>query len=235
MFETFCAHHRLDCQRIAETSSRTPDYHVWFGSTLVAVEIKQIESDRGIDPDGVWSRTIGWHVRQKIVEARGQLRAAAGAGVPAVLLIYNTVDPFQLFGTEQHDFLSAMYGELTVRVDTSGRAASGPFHGRNAALRENFNTSFSGVGHLRETCSGAEVIIYENVFAAHPLPFGDIPDCITAVRVELNRTDLHHADRSNCVRARPGATGVPGKASSRPGALLRLREVRPQTHPAVRA
>ncbi|MCC8535553.1 hypothetical protein ACDH70_13450 [Xanthomonas axonopodis pv. poinsettiicola] len=87
LFETFCAQHRLDCQRIAETSSRTPDYHVWFGSTLVAVEIKQIESDRGIDPDGVWSRTIGWHVRQKIVEARGQLRAAAGAGMPTMLLI----------------------------------------------------------------------------------------------------------------------------------------------------
>ncbi|MEQ8036778.1 hypothetical protein [Xanthomonas sp. WHRI 6106] len=189
LFETFCAHHRLYCQRIAETSSRTPDYHVWLGSTLVAVEIKQIESDRGIDPDGVWSRTIGWHVRQKIVEARGQLRAAAGAGMPTVLLIYNTVDPFQLFGTERHDFISAMYGELTVRIDTCGNAASDFFHGRNATLRENANTSFSGVGHLRETRSGAEVIIYENVFAAHPLPFGDIPDCITAVRVELNRTD----------------------------------------------
>ncbi|PPT38451.1 hypothetical protein XabCFBP2524_06460 [Xanthomonas axonopodis pv. begoniae] len=87
MFETFCAHHRLDCQRIAETSSRTPDYHVWFGRTLVAVEIKQIESDRGIDPDGGWSRTIGWHVRQKIVEARGQLRAAASVGMPTVLLM----------------------------------------------------------------------------------------------------------------------------------------------------
>ncbi|MCS3748074.1 hypothetical protein FHY18_003702 [Xanthomonas arboricola] len=189
LFETFCAHHRLDCQRIAETSSRTPDYHVWLGSTLVAVEIKQIESDRGIDPDGVWSRTIGWHVRQKIVEARGQLRAAASVGMPTVLLIYNTVDPFQLFGTEQHDFFSAMYGELTVRIDTCGNAASDLFHGRNATLRENANTSFSGVGHLRATRSGAEVIIYENVFAAHPLPFGDIPDCIAAVRVELDQTN----------------------------------------------
>ncbi|PPU71225.1 hypothetical protein XmelCFBP4644_17015 [Xanthomonas melonis] len=142
-----------------------------------------------MDPDGVWSRTIGWHVRQKIVEARGQLRAAASVGMPAVLLICNTVDPFQLFGTEQHDFISAMYGELTVHIDTCGNAASDLFHGRNATLRESANTSFSGVGHLRETSSGAEVIIYENLFAAHPLPFGDIPDCITAVRMELNRTD----------------------------------------------
>lgn len=114
LFETFCAHHRLDCQRIAETSASTPDYHVRLGSTAVAVEIKQIESRRGVDPDGGWSRTIGWHVRQKIAEARAQLRVAASAGMPAILLIHNTVDPMHLFGTEQHDFLSAMYGELTV-------------------------------------------------------------------------------------------------------------------------
>ncbi|WP_311295065.1 hypothetical protein [Xanthomonas sp. WCS2018Cala2-20] len=189
VFETFCAHHRLDCKRIAETSTRTPDYHVWLGSTVVAVEIKQIESTRGIDPNGGWSRTIGWHVRQKISEARAQLRVAASAGMPTVLLIHNTVDPFQLFGTEQHDFLSAMYGELTVRIDTSGKAASSLYHGRHAALRENVNTSFSGVGHLRATRSGAEVTVYENVFAAHALPFGEIPDCIAIVRVELDQTD----------------------------------------------
>ncbi|MEC3887721.1 hypothetical protein [Xanthomonas campestris] len=188
LFETFCAHHRLDCRRIAETSASTPDYHVRLGSTAVAVEIKQIESRRGVDPDGGWSRTIGWHVRQKIAEARAQLRVAASAGMPAILLIHNTVDPMHLFGTEQHDFLSAMYGELTVRIDASGRAASGLFHGRNARLRETANTSFSGVGHLHATRSGAEVIIYENVFAAHPLPFGAIPDCIRTIRVELDQT-----------------------------------------------
>ncbi|MFC7520062.1 hypothetical protein ACFQS6_07305 [Xanthomonas populi] len=96
LFEVFCAQHLLQCHRVAETSSKTPDYHLQTGDTVVGVEIKQIESDRGINPtDGTWSRTIGWHVRQKITEARAQMGVVARAGMPAVLLIYNTVDPLQ--------------------------------------------------------------------------------------------------------------------------------------------
>ncbi|MFA0924081.1 hypothetical protein [Xanthomonas fragariae] len=190
LFEKFCAQHLLQCRRIAETSSKTPDYHLQIGDTLIGVEIKQIESERGIDPTGgTWSRTVGWHVRQKISEARAQMRVVASSGMPAVLLIYNAVDPFQLFGTEQHDFLCAMYGELTLQINPSGQAMSGPFHGRNARLREDANTSFSGVGHLRRTLGGAAVTLYENAFAAYPLPFHAIPSCIEVVRVEMAQAD----------------------------------------------
>ncbi|MBB3827737.1 hypothetical protein [Xanthomonas arboricola] len=153
--------------------------------------------------------------------------------MPTVLLIYNTVDPFQLFVTERHDFISAMYGELTVRIDMCGNAASDFFHGRNATLRENANTSFSGVGHLRETRSGAEVIIYEIVFAAH------------AVR---RHTRLHHgrsrgtqSDRLTprgqveLRRSAPGRDGRSRESFVAPRCAPTARKIRPQTHPAVRA
>ncbi|TAL85054.1 MAG: hypothetical protein EPN74_09640 [Rhodanobacter sp.] len=185
LFETFCREHELDWRRIPEGACKTPDYSVNFGSVAVAVEIKQIESLRGFNPSGVSSRTVGWHVRQQISEARAQLQAAARKGMPTILLIYNTVDPFQLFGTEPHDFLHAMYGELTLHIDATSLEAGEPFHGRNAKLRKGVNTSFSGVGHLQKTKGGAAVTVYKNAFASRPLPDATVPSCIQVINVQV--------------------------------------------------
>jgi hypothetical protein len=185
LFETFCRENELNWRRIPEGAVKTPDYSVKFGSVAVAVEIKQIESLRGFNPGGVSSRTVGWHVRQQISEARAQLQAAARGGMPTILLIYNTVDPFQLFGTEPHDFLHAMYGELTLQIDATSLKFGEPFHGRNARLRKDVNTSFSGVGHLQRTKGGAAVTVYKNAFASHPLPNATVPPCIQVVNVQI--------------------------------------------------
>ena len=183
MFEAFCTEHHLDWQPIPTGPDKTTDYRLRFGAVTVQVEIEQIESQRGFNPDGVSSRTVGSHVRQKISEARRQMQMAAQAGVPAILLIHNTIDSWQAFGTETHDFMCAMYGEMTVRL-TDGRPRES-FHGRNAKLRDDANTSFSGVGHLKRVANGIEVKVYENVYAAHPLPFENMPSCIQVVHVEV--------------------------------------------------
>ncbi len=183
LFEDFCAQHHLDWKPIPRGSGKTPDYELRFVNEVVHVEIEQIESQRGFNPGGVHTRTVGSHVRHKISEARGQLQAAAKVGLPAILLIHNTVDPLQMFGTETHDFLCAMYGELTVRI-ANGQVRES-FHGRNAKLRNDANTSFSGVGHLRRVATGAEVKIFENIYASNPLPFAKIPACIEIVRIEV--------------------------------------------------
>ena len=183
LFETFCQQNLLDWERVPTGTSKTHDFNIRFDSSTVAVEIKQIERPRGLNSTGASSRVVGSHVRHAIAEARGQLQAAAQSGAPALLLIHNTIDPMQLFGTEQHDFIWAMYGELTVHIldNSFGR----PFHGRNARLRTDANTSFSGVGHLMRHGTSAKVTVYENVYAAHPLPFGHLPPCIDVVRVAV--------------------------------------------------
>lgn len=186
LFEAFCTQRHLDWQPIPAGPGKTPDYRLRFGAATVQVEIKQIESQRGFNPDEVSSRTVGSHVRHKISEARRQVRTAAQAGVPAILLIHNTIDPLQAFGTEIHDFICAMYGELTVRI-TDGQPRES-FHGRNAKLRNDENTSFSGVGHLKRLANGVEVKVFENVYADHPLPFEDMPSCIEVVRIEVEHT-----------------------------------------------
>jgi hypothetical protein len=186
LFETFCRENGLVCHQVPVGAARTHDFNLSLGAFTVAIEIEQIESSTGFNLAGASSREVGSHVRNKISEARGQLQAAARSGLPTILLIHNTIDPLQLFGTEQHDFICAMYGELTVKV--LGSSIGNAFHGRNAKLRRDVNTSFSAVGHLRHSgkSAGPRVTVYENVFAANPLPFGQMPACIDVVRVAID-------------------------------------------------
>lgn len=184
LFETFCGQNSLDWERVPTGATKTPDYRLRFGTTTVAFEIKQIETSAGFNTAGVSSTAVGNRVRYKIADARKQLQTVAASGEPAVLLIYNAVDPIQLFGTEQHDFICAMYGELTVHL-SNGHLGE-PFHGRNARLRTGANTSFSGLGHLRRLRGGgASITVYENVYAGHPLPFAHLPSSIEVMRVNV--------------------------------------------------
>lgn len=183
LFESFCVSHRLDWAPHETATTPTPDYRLMFSGTTVCVEVKQIDSESGFEPGGVHSRTVGDHVRRKIAEAREQLQAASHAGLPTILLVYNSVDPLQLFGTDIHDFVCAMYGEWTVRL-REGRIEDS-FHGRNSSLRRNANTSFSAVGHLYRAAGGAKVKLFENVYARHPLPYDQLPDCFEVIRIEI--------------------------------------------------
>jgi hypothetical protein len=184
LFASYCRTYGLDFKRIAAGPTPTPDYRLSAGEVDIFVEIKQIESIRGLNPNCISSRTVGNHVRSMISDARKQIQAAACEDHPTILLIYNKVDEsFQSFGTESHDFIAAMYGELTVRL-VDGHA-SGSYQGRNAKFHPEKNTSFSAVGHLRRTEIGADVTIYENVYAKWPLPYASLPNCIEVVRVEV--------------------------------------------------
>ena len=118
MFEKFCISHYILWEKIQEGALPTPDYKVILNGISTYVEIKQIDDDENFRGE-VGSRTVGAHVRAKINEARKQLKSIAREGPPAILLIYNNLDPMQLFGTDQHDFIAAMYGELTI-VETVG-------------------------------------------------------------------------------------------------------------------
>ena len=184
LFESFCDAHRVSCKPVPTGLTRSPDYLVSFGGESVYVEVKQLDADDSFDtPQGSSSRTVGSHIRQKIADSRKQVQPGASEGVPCVLLVYNNLDPMQAFGTELHDFVSAMYGEMTVVLKDN--EISDSFHGRNAFLRQERNTSFSAVGHIRKSAAGITVRLYENVFARNPLNFSSVPACIEVVRIEV--------------------------------------------------
>ena len=184
VFEAFCEAHQIPCKKIEEGTNSTPDYEAVLNGIVTYVEVKDIEEDENYR-GGAASRTVGSHVRAKIGEAKSRLQPDARAGTPTLLLIYNALDPYQLFGTEQHDFLAAMYGEFTVSIDRTSKKIVDSFQGRNRSLAADKNTSFSAVGGIYTASGGISVVIYENVFAKIPIDFSLLPKCIDARRVAI--------------------------------------------------
>jgi hypothetical protein len=186
-FEEFCrangfAHHKID-----EGPEPTPDYQMTIHGVTVFVEVKQIDQDEDFSATQ-GSRSPGPHIRAKINQARHQIRAHCEAGHPAILLVYNNLDPRQLFGTESHDFLAAMYGDLTVFVSRTQGALPGVFHGRNSSFRPGKNETFSAVGWLYRTQDGVCIRLYENAYAKVPLNYDALPPAI-----QFNRVEVEHA------------------------------------------
>lgn len=184
LFEQFCDANRISWVKLPTGKIPTPDYRVSVNGDTINVEIKQIEStDCSAPLENAISHSVGVHVRQKIDGARKQLQASSKAGIPCILLIYNAVDPMQLLGTEKHDFLAAMYGDMTLLIKNTVVADS--FYGRNSKLRPKQNTSFSALGHLRNSHNGPTVRLFENSFARIPLNYESLPSCFEVVRIEI--------------------------------------------------
>ena len=180
-------------ERIREAETPRPDYLVHAGELDLVFEVKELAEDENFrdvdDPTSpiirVHSRTLGDHVRRKISAAKKQVQYAAKQRLPAILLIYNNLDPLFLFGTEDHDFITAMYGEYTLTIDKKSTKAVGePFYGRNQSLSEIRNTSFSAVGRLHPKIG---ITLFENAFAKIKIPYDKMPECFDVRRVEITR------------------------------------------------
>ncbi|MCH8312475.1 MAG: hypothetical protein IID17_05770 [Nitrospinae bacterium] len=184
IFEEFCNSNNISWDKIPEGAESTPDYRIFLNSQIIFVEVKQIDKDAAFNTaNGISSRTVGSHIRKKIEKSRKQAQAGSRIDAPSIMLVFNNLDSFQLFGTEEHDFISAMYGERTVVL--RDRQVSDSYHGRNASFHIDKNTSFSAVGLLRQSQERATVRLYENVFAKIPLNFASLPNCMEVVRVEV--------------------------------------------------
>ncbi|MCI0557886.1 MAG: hypothetical protein MN733_05280 [Nitrososphaera sp.] len=188
IFEEFCALNSIACKKIGEGEQPTPDYEVLINEQTILVEVKQIDEDDNFSEKS-GSRRVGSHIRKKIEQARKQAQTASNEGKPFILLVYNNSDKMQIFGTEQHDFVDAMYGETTLVFDKTKNAITDSFQGRNRSLGDEKNTSFSAVGNFSKTHRGIEVRIYENIFAKHKLDFSKLPTCIESMRIEVEKSN----------------------------------------------
>src|SRR3954466_3476771 len=138
-FESFLFAHGLQFEKIREEDSRRPDYKVHAGNDVdLFFEVKELSEDQNFKTGHleVSSRTVGDHIRKKIQKARQQIQYGAQLGIPSILLIYNDIDPMHLFGTEDHDFIAAMYGAYTVRLNAKTGKVENVFHGRNRSFAE---------------------------------------------------------------------------------------------------
>ncbi len=187
VFETFLIDHNLEFEKIEEDDSPRPDYLVTIGDFKMVFEIKELAEDKNFKTEqfSVSSRTVGDHIRKKIQEARKQIQFAAKQGLPSILLIYNNLDPFHLFGTENMDFISAMYGEYTVVFNNSYGKISDSFHGRNQSFAAAKNTSFSAVGRLSPYLGKMKVALFENVFSKVKINYDRLPVCFDVIFFQI--------------------------------------------------
>lgn len=199
IFERFLTDNNINFEKIEVADTSRPDYLIRVDGTGVIFEVKEITKDENFgviaDPKTPhirsFSGTIGAHVRARIESARKQIQSGAKQGLPSVLLVYNSLDyVFQDFGTSDLDFKCAMYGELTMLIDKQSRAASELFNGKNQALQEAKNTSFSAVGRLCDRGGNTTVTLYENIFAKVQVPYTLLPSCFDIRRVEVSREPL---------------------------------------------
>ena len=194
LFESFLQANGVRFEQIEQATTPRPDYLIYDGRNgKIIFEIKELAED---DNFGVvhpthphitsFSAIVGEHVRRRIELSKRQIQYGAKQGIPSVLLIYNSLDPLQMVGTEDVDFTTAMYGQLTTLINKKTGAGSELFHGRNQLLQKNKNTSFSAVGHLCDRSGKTTVKLFENAYAAVKLPFDAMPPCLGVVRVQLD-------------------------------------------------
>ena len=103
LFEEFCHSNNIACEKVIEGPEATPDFRVILNGLCVVVEVKQIDEDDDFSSkNGVSTRTVGSHLRNKIhdVRKRKQLKAAANLGIPAILVVYGWIIWTKGFGPE---------------------------------------------------------------------------------------------------------------------------------------
>lgn len=201
-FEGFLASNNLPFEKIREETALgafRPDYRVSNGDSEIIFEVKELAEDEsfGVVKDPAYpyikshSNPLGDHIRDRIRWSKKQIQFGADQGLPSILLIYNDIDPlFQSFGTSPLDFTTAMYGALTIRINTETKTSSDWYNGTGQMLQESVNTSFSAIGHLCDCGGRTTVTLYENVFAKVKVPFGLFPACFDVLRIDVSTDPL---------------------------------------------
>jgi hypothetical protein len=193
-FERFLIGNNLVFEKIREDASPRPDYLVQVGAVQLIFEVKELAEDENLkDRAGVHTITTGDHIRRKIDGSRRQIQYGAKQGVPSILLIYNNMDPLQLLGASDRDFIAAMYGEYTLLLNRSTNKSVDRFNGKNQSLQERKNTSFSALGRLFDRTGKTMLTLFENVFSRVQVPYGELPSCFRVRRAEISRDPLQIA------------------------------------------
>jgi len=199
LFERFLRDNRLQFEKIKEDVSPRPDYVVSIGKLKVVFELKELAEDEsfGVIRDPAHphirshSRTLGDHIRRRMGASKKQIQYGAKQGIPSILLLYNKLDStFQRFGTEDMDFIAAMYGEFFLRIEHETRRTSDLLNGRKRLLQENKNTSFSALGRLCDRGGVITVTLFENAYSKVKVPYEQLPPCFEVKRIKVSREPL---------------------------------------------
>lgn len=183
LFESFCSLRGIECKRIPEGQSKTPDYALRVGAHRLLAEVKTLEPNQEEEEVNarrargeivVGGGTPGERLRREIRTANAQLKAMASAeGVPTLLAVFNNTGCS--IQTDPYSVMTAMRGldviDVTVPHDPAERPTFGPTHsGPERAMRPDANTSTSAIAVLHDLGSeGIRIAVFHNRYATVPI------------------------------------------------------------------
>lgn len=183
LFELFCSHQGIRCVRIAESTTKRPDYKIDVGGQRIFTEVKTLEpnaDERAINARRAGGEIVvgggipGERLRRSIRTANSQLKSiAAGTGCATLLAVFNNTDC--TIHTDPYSVMTAMQGldviEVSLAADPAIRPAFGPTRsGPGREMRRGVNTSTSAIAVLCERApEDVTLLVYHNRYAAVPL------------------------------------------------------------------
>jgi hypothetical protein len=90
-----------------------------------------------------------------------------------------------LFGTENTDFIAAMYGDFTLVFNKGTAKIMNYFQGQNLSLSEAKNTSFSAIGRLSPYYGQMKVTLFENAFSKVKIDYEKLPPCFEVINIQI--------------------------------------------------
>jgi len=182
MFEELCRSVDIACERVDETTSRTPDYEVKFSGHRIVAEVKQFdpndeeaESIRRMEAGGIGGTTTepGDRIRKAIRSAAKQLKALSKGACPTMLVVYNNSGAGQ--HTDPYSVATAMQGLDVVPVLVPKDPAHSPQFqdtrsGPGKKMTPNANTTISAIAVLSTNFDDNSILcVYHNRHARNPI------------------------------------------------------------------
>lgn len=178
LWEEFCDANSVRCDRVPVGVSRTPDYVIRLCDQRIACEVKQLEQDtcerEALEQSLLTGKTsthwVRSGVRNKLKKVSGQLKSAAVAGVPTLLVMYDN-GPLRSHLLHTH-IIEAMFGQVGYPIITrSGNPEAvetgNPAFCGNRGLTPQQNTAISALAVLEPDDAGRlRLRTYHNIHAA---------------------------------------------------------------------
>lgn len=223
LFENYCQRCGIGYSRIAEGSSKTPDYELLVRELRIIVEVKEIsrnahelESDRLLAARGhglVTGGVPGERVRGKISRCGRQIRALTQGSLPGMLVLF---DRGMLTGhLDPYHIRTAMYGleQIHLAVPPLGSATkirkTGMTYGGRRKMTATDNNSISAIGVLWTPNPGiVSLYVYHNKFAIVPLLPSPLAELASAQFELEDETVGRTAGWKECIVASRSPQGV---------------------------
>jgi hypothetical protein len=178
-FEKLCTNRGVVCERIPETTAKSPDYRVLIPPMELITEVKQLDPNKNDEkyrktwgtphPQSPGAFSVPKRVRDKLAEGYRQVKRLSGGKFPTMIVVYNNAGEWNLLS--KFTIKTAMFGSYGVEFESLPDRSievirRGHLGNRTVTKERRRYLSVVGVLERKETESeNLELCCYHNPFA----------------------------------------------------------------------